>query len=53
MFENLKAKKLQKIQDAEKNTWTRLDQLMSDLTKKQEDNETFIEYLRLRENVGV
>lgn len=53
MFENRKAKKQQKIQDAEKNTWARLDQLMSELSKHQKDNETFIEYLRIREQVGV
>jgi len=53
MFENMKAKKLQKIQESEKNTWTRLDQLMSELTKNHKDDETFIEYLRLREKVGV
>lgn len=52
-----KIKPIEKLQNnlqnrKQKKTWSRLDELMSELSQVQDSPEVFIEYLRLREKLG-
>lgn len=56
MLEKLKeknsARKLEAETKKQQDVWKHLDELMSQMTRNQESNETLIEYLRLREQTG-